>query len=160
MRLIALLVPVALVAGFLAIQSKHDHSDRIHVVPDAPAPRVVAMRGVPRVEVRAPRLRHSTRVQETESGTVTIDLTTDLGGTIAATVETALQAATAGLENVDVSTEMSFEVTESVLEAIGKLLEEVAVSIDGELELVTKQGAHIRIAGDGNAQVTVIDISN
>jgi hypothetical protein len=156
MRLVALLVPVALVGGLLAIRSNHDHNDRIHVVPDAPVPTVVAVREAPRVEVRAPRLRYSTRVQETESATVTIDLE----GTIAATIEAALQAATAGLENVDVSTEMSFEVTESVLEAIGKLLGEVAVSIEGELELVTKQGAHIRIAGDGNAQVTVIDISN
>ncbi len=135
MRLLALLVPVALVGAFLAVQSKHDHNDRIHVVADAPVPMVVSVR---------------------ESGTVTIDLE----GTIAATIEAALRAATAGLENAEVSTEMSFEVTESLIEAIGELLGEVAVSIDGELELVTKHGAHIRIAGDGNAHVTVIDISN
>ncbi len=156
MRLLALLVPVALVGAFLAVQSKHDHNDRIHVVADAPVPMVVSVREAPRVEIRAPRLQHSTRVQETESGTVTIDLE----GTIAATIEAALRAATAGLENAEVSTEMSFEVTESLIEAIGELLGEVAVSIDGELELVTKHGAHIRIAGDGNAHVTVIDISN
>jgi len=159
MRLVALLVPVALVGGFLAIQSKHDH-ERIHVVPDAPAPRVVAVREARRVEVRVPRLRYSTRVPETESGSVTIDLSTDLQGTIAATIEAALRATTDGLENAEMSAERSFEVTESLLEAIGELLGEVAVSIDGELELVTKYGAHIRIAGDENAHVTVIDISN
>ncbi len=156
MRLLALLIPVALVGTFLAVQSKHDHSERIRVVPNAPAPMVVSVREAPRVEIRAPRLRYSTRVQETKSGTVTIDLE----GTIAATIEAALQAAMTGLEKADVSTEMSFEVTESLLEAIGELLGEVAVSIDGELELVTKHGAHIRISGDGDGNVTVIDISN
>lgn len=159
MRLVALLVPVALVGGFLAVQSKHDH-ERIYVEPNAPVPMVVAVREARRVEVRAPRLRYLTRVQETESGTVAIDLNTDLEGTIAATIEAALQAATAGLENAEMSWEMSFEVTESLLEAIRELLGEVAVSIDGELELVTKHGTHIRIAGDGDAHVTVIDISN
>ncbi len=159
MRLVALLVPVALVGGFLAMQSRHVY-ERTHVLADAPVPMVVAVREAPRVEVRAPRLRYSTRVRETESSTVAIDLNTDLEGTIAANIETALQAATAGLENAEMSWEMSFEVTESLLEAIRELLGEVAVSIDGELELVTKHGAHIRIAGDGNAHVTVIDISN
>ncbi len=159
MRLVALLVPVALVGGFLAIRSDHDH-EKIHVVPDAPVPTAFVVREAPRVEVRAPRLRRSTRAQERAAGPVTIDVNTDLEGTIAATIEAALQAATAGLENAELSTEMSFEVTESLLEAIGELLGEVAVSIDGELELVTQHGARIQIAGDGNGHVKVTDISN
>ena len=158
MRLVALLVPVALVGALLGARSlQHDH-EVTRVVPDAPFPTAVSE--ARRVDIRVPRVQHSTRVQEQSASSVTIDFSGDLESTIAATIEAALEAAAAGIEAADVSSEMSFEITEDLLEAIGELLGEVSVTIDGELELVTKHGARIQISGDGGDRVTVIDLSN
>jgi len=160
MRLVALLVPVALVGALLGARSlSHDH-EVTRIVREAPVPTAVAVREASRIELRAPRARRSTQVQEQSASAVTIDFHGDLEGTIATTIEMALEAAAAGLEAADLSTEMSFEITEDLLEAIGELLGEVSVTIDGELELVTKHGARIQISGDGGDRVTVIDISN
>ncbi len=160
MRLIALLIPVGLVSGFLAVQASriHEHQ-RVVVVPEAPVVTHVVTHEAPRVTALASDVQYAVAVSQNTAPrptTVTIDFSEGIESTITASIEAALHAAVAGIESAD----LSLDATEGILAEISEVLGELSINIDGELELVTSDGDRLRISADGSGGIVVSKISN